>query len=180
MKIIKITSDIILQQLSINDAADIFNTINTQRDYLGKWLPFVEHTKKQEYTEKFIMEATNAPEDKFEYTFTIRINNTFAGIIGFKDTDRINKKTEMGYWLSENYQGNGIITKAVNKLCDFAFNELDINRIQIKCAVGNIKSKNIPKRLNFIYEGIERDGELLTGGFYTDLEIYSKLKKEVN
>lgn len=74
----------------------------------------------------------------------------------------------------------GVITKSVNKLCEFAFRELEINRIQIKCAVGNIPSKNIPKRLGFVFEGIEREGELLSGGIYTDIEVYSKLKSEFN
>jgi ribosomal-protein-serine acetyltransferase len=70
------------------------------------------------------------------------------------------------------------VTRSVERLCDFAFNELGINRIQIKCAVGNSASSNIPKRLGFIFEGIEREGELLSNGFFTDLEVYSKLKHE--
>ena len=120
----------------------------------------------------------NAAEDRFEYVFAIRNQNEFIGLIGLKSTDKVNKKTEIGYWLSEKYQKQGIMTKSVSKLCDFAFNELGINRIQIKCAVGNDPSKNIPKRLNFKFEGIERDGELLTGNVYTDLEVYSKLKND--
>lgn len=60
----------------------------------------------------------------------------------------------------------------------FAFEKMGINRIQIKCAVGNKLSSNIPKRLGFKLEGVERQGELLTGGVYTDLEVYSKLKSE--
>ncbi len=70
------------------------------------------------------------------------------------------------------------MTKSVNELCNFAFTKLQINRIQIKCAVGNTPSKNIPKRLGFKLEGVERDGELLTGNVFTDLEVYSKLKND--
>ena len=66
----------------------------------------------------------------------------------------------------------------MDRLCDFAFHQLEINRIQIKCAVENKSSSNIPKRLGFSLEGIERQGELLTGDFFTDLEIYSKLKSD--
>ena len=46
-------------------------------------------------------------------------------------------------------------------------------RIQIKCAVENRSSSNIPKRLGFKFEGIERDGEPLIGNVFTDLEVYS-------
>lgn len=110
--------------------------------------------------------------------FTIRKQDKFIGLIGFKDTDRTNKKTEIGYWLSEKYQKQGIITRSVEKLCDFAFNELGLNRVQIRCAVDNQRSKNIPQRLGFKFEGVERDGELLTGNIFTDLEIYSKLRSD--
>ena len=63
-------------------------------------------------------------------------------------------------------------------LIDYAFDELELNRIAIKCAVGNQPSKNIPMRLGFVFEGIERDGELFPDGHFVDLEVYSLLKKE--
>lgn len=176
--IIKIDSDIELKQLELSDSKDIFKTINSQREYLGKWLPFVEFTKELFDTEKFVDSVVHAPEDKFEYVFVIRKLKEFVGLIGFKDTDQQNKKTEIGYWLSEKYQKQGIITKSLEKLCDFAFNNLGINRIQIKCAVENKSSIKIPQNLGFKFEGIERNGELLTGGVFTDLEVYSKLKSD--
>jgi ribosomal-protein-serine acetyltransferase len=175
---IKVDNDIELKQLEQSDAVDIFKTIDNQREYLGKWLPFVEFTKEISDSDSFVASVVNAPEDRFEYVFTIRKGGEFAGLIGFKDTDRLNKKTEIGYWLSEKYQKQGIVTRSVDKLCDFAFNTQGLNRVQIKCAVGNTPSKNIPKRLGFKLEGIERQGELLTGGVFTDLEIYSKLKSD--
>lgn len=174
--ILKVDTEIELKQLEQSDAIDIFKTIDTQRDYLEKWLPFVAFTKEIFDTEIFVDSVVNAPEDRFEYVFAIRKCNEFVGLIGFKDTDKQNNKTEIGYWLSEKYQKQGIVTKSVASLCDFAFNKQGINRIQIKCAVENISSKNIPKRLGFKFEGIERQGELLSGGSYTDLEIYSKLR----
>lgn len=176
--IIKVDTEIELKQLELSDSIDIFNTIDNQRDYLGKWLPFVAFTKEVSDTEKFVDSVVNATEDRLEYVFAIRKCNEFVGLIGFKDTDRQNKKTEIGYWLSEKHQKQGIVTKSVDKLCDFAFNNQGINRIQIKCAVENISSKNIPRKLGFKFEGIERQGELLTNNFFTNLEIYSKLKSD--
>ena len=161
-------NEILLRQLELDDYKVIFETIDTQREYLGKWLPFVEFTKKPDDSKKFVEMTINLPEDRFEYVFIIRRENQFVGLIGFKCTDKQNKKTEIGYWLSEIFQGKGIATKSVKRLCDFAFNELGINRVQIKCAVGNEKSKSIPKRLGFSFEGIERDGELLKV-FYSSL-----------
>ena len=173
-----IDAEIELRQLELSDSKDIFNTLNSQREYLGKWLPFVEFTKEIKDTETFVDSIVNAPKYRFEYVFTIQKQNHFIGLIGFKDTDLSNKKTEIGYWISQEYQGQGIVTKSVKKLCEFAFDELQMSRVQIKCAVDNKKSINIPKKLGFNFEGIEKDGELLTGNILTDLAIYSKLKDE--
>jgi ribosomal-protein-serine acetyltransferase len=176
--ILNIDNSTTLKQLKLSDSTDIFNLINSERDYLGKWLPFVALTKEITDTEQFIKSIIEAPDEKREYVFTIRRDNKFIGLIGFKDTDRSNAKTEIGYWLSETYQKQGIITNAVKELCNFAFNTLNINRVVIKCAKENIPSINVANRLGFVYEGTERDGEILTGGIYTDLKIFSMLKKE--
>jgi len=104
MIILKIDTEIELKQLEQSDSIDIFKTIDSQREYLGEWLPFVEFTKDVSDTERFVDSVVNAPEDRFEYVFAIRRQNEFIGIIGFKGTDKVNKKTEIGYWLSEKYQ----------------------------------------------------------------------------
>lgn len=100
------------------------------------------------------------------------------GLIGFIRSDTHNKKTEIGYWMSQYAQGKGIMTKCVKALCHIAFEELDMNRIQIKCAIGNTPSSNIPKRLGFYFEGIERDGEIYAQDTFRDLEVYSLLKND--
>lgn len=176
--IIKIDEEITLRSLTISDATDIFNTIDKQRVYLGKWLPFVEFTKELKDTESFVSSVVNVLDEKKEVVFTIRKKDEFIGLIDLNQSNIANKRTEIGYWLSQHEQGKGVVSKSVVKLCDFAFNELGMNRVQIKCAVNNIPSKSIPKRLGFKFEGVERDGELLTGNVFTDLEIYSKLKSD--
>ena len=175
---LKIDTEIELVQLTSEDAVAIFNTIDSQRDYLEKWLPFVKFTNQLNDSVAFVLSVTNAPEDRFEYIFTIRKKGEFVGLVGFKDTDRENQKTEIGYWLSETHQKLGIVTRSVARLCDFAFHEMGMNRVQIKCAVENTSSINVPKRLGFQYEGIERQGELLSGNTFTDLMIFSKLKSD--
>jgi ribosomal-protein-serine acetyltransferase len=174
-----IDEGLVLKQLEPSDALDIFTTIDTQRAFLGKWLPFVEYTHFIADTQSFVESVVHADEAHFEFVFVIRKNQEFAGLIGFKSTDKLNKRTEIGYWLSESFQKQGIVTRAVERLCAFAFQELGMNRIQVKCAVGNIPSKRVAQRLGFVFEGIERQGEWLTEGFFTDVEVYSKLKSDL-
>ncbi len=178
MEKITINSSTVLKEIELSDAENIFNTINSQRDYLGKWLPFVEFTKTVEDSETFINSVLNAPEESKVTNYVILHKNEFAGLAGFVRPDKGNRKIEIGYWLSENFQKKGIMTECVKALINKAFNELEMNRIQIKCGVGNIPSRNVAKRAGLQFEGIERDGELFPDEKFIDLEIYSILKKE--
>lgn len=178
MKTIYVTEHILLRSIELSDAGDIFNTIDSQREYLGKWLPFVAFTQKIEDTRQFISSILNVAPENRDDTFVIHYQGHFAGLIGFKSTDKQNKRTEIGYWLSEPFQKKGIMTLSVQSLIRLAFDEMNIHRIQIKCAVGNIPSRSIPLRLGFRYEGTERDGELLSENRFTDIEVYSKLKTD--
>lgn len=79
--IMKIDNEIELKPLERSDSVDIFEAIDSQREYLGKWLPFVEYTRKISDTEKYVNSVVNAPEDRFEYVFTIRKQDDFLGLI---------------------------------------------------------------------------------------------------
>ena len=69
------------------------------------------------------------------------------------------------------------MTKACREFVDYAFNTLELNRVEIRCAEDNLKSRAIPERLGFTKEGIIRDGELLNHG-YVDSVVYGILKRE--
>jgi len=172
IKVIRVNENIELRQIGLADAEAIFDTINTQREYLGKWLPFVENTKEVENTRDYIRVMLAVPDDKGDIVFVIHYQGKFAGLIGLKETDMEIRQTEIGYWLSEPYQKKGIVTESVQALMQFASINLNINKFLIRCAVGNIPSKNIPLKLGYQLACIEKDGELLTGGNYTDIEVY--------
>jgi ribosomal-protein-serine acetyltransferase len=177
MEHLRINENIRLEALTLSMAATIFETIDRDRDFLNQWLPFVEFTQKLSDTENFINSLINQTGKKRDEVFAIWYKEEFAGLIGFKDTDWVNRKTELGYWLTRKMQGKGIITSSVEKLIGYAFKKLKMNRIQIKVAKGNSKSAAIPKKLGFQYEGTERDGELHQTNFF-DLEVYSLLKSD--
>jgi len=178
MEHIRVNEKIRLEMLKASMAQIIFETIDRDRKYLRNWLPFVDDTKKVSDTETFIATVTNTNNNK-DIIYSIWYNEMFAGLIGFKDTDWMNKKSEIGYWLAENMQGKRIVTSCVEKLIQHAFQKLKLNRIQIKVAENNTKSASIPKRLGFVYEGTERAGEKHHNK-YLNLKVYSLLKEDIS
>lgn len=163
-----------LRPLQVEDAQALFNILDSQRQQMRVWLPFVDKTKKMEDTQNAFASFCT-PENP---QFAILCQDEVVGLIGFKETDFASKKTEIGYWLSFDHQGKGLMTRAVKLLLDYAFNEKQLNRVTIKAAEQNKKSRRIPQSLGFTQEGIERDGELLVDNIYTDIVVYNLLKKE--
>ena len=174
MAYLNIDEDLSLRPLRKEDATGIFHILDTYRDNMRRWLPFVDSTLSVEDSEAF----TESVEFGDEEVFAIIYKGQFAGIIGFKYSEPGNNRTEIGYWLSPEFQRLGIMTRCVRTLCGYAFETLGMHRIAIKCAVGNTASIAIPQKLGFRLEGIERDGELLCDGNYTDIESWSLLSDE--
>jgi ribosomal-protein-serine acetyltransferase len=166
-----------LERIALSHVELIFNAIDQNRKFLRKWLPFVDFTNKVADTERFVRSILEKSVANRDEVYVIWYKHEFAGLIGFKDKDHINDKIEVGYWLVEKMTGKGIATAATRKMVNLAFRNMDMNRVQIRCGVGNDKSSAIPKRLGFIFEGIERNGERHNHS-YIDLEVYSLLKRE--
>jgi ribosomal-protein-serine acetyltransferase len=177
MQSIVVTNEILLERLNPNDAPVLFYAIDQNRAFLGKWLPFVVNTCSVNDSLSFIQTVIKFREETLNEVYTIWYKGSFAGLIGYHNTDRVNEKTELGYWLTEEMTGRGIISKSCRKLIDIAFEKMMMNRVTIRCAVGNVPSENIAIRLGFLFEGIERAGERHGEQFF-DLKVFSLLKKE--
>ena len=105
--------------------------------------------------------------------------NRLVGMIGFNTIDGTARRSEIGYWIDSEYQGQGIVTQGCRSLIAHGFNELDLNRIEIRCATGNDRSRAIAERLGFIHEGTIRQTEWLYDHF-EDHALYALLRSEWN
>jgi ribosomal-protein-serine acetyltransferase len=125
----------------------------------------------------YILKCKKESEQSNDFGYVIIYNDTIAGRIGLHHIDKQNKIASIGYWLAKDFAGKGIITKSCKAIIDYAFDVLDLNRIEIKCGTGNFKSKAVPERLGFKQEGIIRQGEFVNNKFI-DLFIFSMIKSE--
>ena len=174
---INIENSLYLESVSVDDASQTYDLINSQRDYLGEWLPWVDYVKETKDCVTSIKNCVQRNEAGTSLDLSIKRNEKVIGRIGLHYIDKSNNNTSIGYWLSQNEKGKGVMTKAVEALCNYCFDELKMNRIGIACATGNLKSQSIPKRLGFKLEGHFRERELVNG-VYLDHYVYSKLKTE--
>ena len=169
-----------LREATLADAEVIFRAIDNHRDYLSVWLPFVPQVTCIEDERRFLSATMAVPDDERNTVFIIEYGGACCGLIGLVNTQNANARTEIGYWLLPEFQHRGVMTRAVVILCQWLTTERNMNRIQIRCAVANAPSNAIPRRLGFTLEGVERAGERLASGHYTDSNVYSILKTEID
>jgi len=164
-----------LKLLEERHAYALYSAISSDREYLREWLPWVDATRSTDDTREFIDKSLRQFAKNAGFHAGIWVDGEYAGTIGCQAVNWANRKVELGYWLGSRYTGRGIMTAAVSAMCDQAFDEWSLNRVQLQCAAGNVRSQAIPRRLGFREEGLIEQGQLLYGKFH-DLIVFGMLR----
>lgn len=163
-----------LKMLDLQDAKELFTLTVESKEKLREWLPFIDYTKSVDDTKNFIQSTMKQFSENNGFQAGIWYEGKIAGVIGFHKIDWNNKSTSIGYWLGNDYVGLGLMTKSVEAFIDYAFKEIKLNRVEIRAAVENKKSRAIPERLGFTEEGCVRQAEWLYD-HYVDHVVYGML-----
>jgi ribosomal-protein-serine acetyltransferase len=166
-----------LRLLEERHAAAVFAAVSREREGLREWLPWVDATLTEDDVLAFIRSSLEQFAANNGFAAGIWNHDSYIGNIGTHKIDWLNRKVEIGYWLSQSFQGRGLVTEASRTVVTHALGELDLNRVEIHCAAGNTKSAAIPRRLGFTLEGTIREGQLLNGRYH-DILLFSMLKRE--
>ena len=109
--------------------------------------------------------------------FAIVINNEVAGSIGVHPKLDIHcKNAEIGYWIAEEYWGNGIVPLAIKLMVNYAFQTFDITRIYARTFDTNIKSQRVLEKAGFILEAELKETFYKYGTVYDEV-IYATRKQ---
>ena len=166
-----------LKILEEREAEPLFKLVDSNRNYLAEFLPFVEHTNKVEDSKTFIQSSLQQFARGDGFHCGIWYDQKLVGVIGLHYLDLVNKRTSIGYYLAEDFQKKGIMTRCTKALIQYVYEEYDINRIEIQMSTKNKKSRAIPIRRGFTQEGILRSDERVQGKF-SDSYVYSLLREE--
>jgi ribosomal-protein-serine acetyltransferase len=169
--------DIEIVLLNDEHAEQLFNLVDRNRSHLSPWFGWVKYMTSTDSFRNFITASKQRMEDGAEISYVIFYKGELAGRIGIYYIDKANRSGGIGYWLGKEYVGKGIVSSCIPEILSAGFNDLHLNRIEIKCATDNARSKAVPERFSFYYEGIMREAEMHEKGF-KDLHLFSMLKKE--
>jgi ribosomal-protein-serine acetyltransferase len=163
----------LLRQSRIEDLDAIWAAVEEERDRIGVWMPWVETTRTKDDERVWLERVVDAGALD---GCGIWLEGEFAGGIGLM-LDSFGIVGEIGYWIRTGFEGRGLVTRACAALVDHAFEAIGLHRLVIRAGVENHRSRAIPERLGFTFEGIAREEGRGVGGFY-DLAVYGLLDRE--
>lgn len=159
-----------------SDADELYGVIAANREYLSRWMPWAPN-QTLEGTLTFIRASRQQLADNRGFQTAIVQEGRIVGVLGYHSIDWENRSTTIGYWIAESAQGHGTMTQSVAALADHAFRAWKLNRVEIRAAVENDRSRAIPRRLGFVEEGVLRQSERV-GDRFVDHVVYSMLAED--
>ncbi len=174
---IHIDNTIQLESTSEKHAETLYEAVNKNRAHLSVFLPWVAKMQSVNDFKEYINNCELLHQQGKEVSFVIILNGAPVGRIGLHHIDVLNKNAAIGYWLTKDAEGKGIISKSCKAIIDYGFRELALHRIELKAATHNLRSRAIPKKFGFTQEGILRQAEWVNNE-YLDNVLYSLLSNE--
>ena len=89
-----------------------------------------------------------------------------------------NNAREIGYWIDKDCTGQGFATEVSAVLTQVAFDIDMVDRVEIHCAIENLASAAVPRKLGYTHEATLRQRNQLLDGHYHDAMIWSILRAE--
>lgn len=168
------TDRLLLRQIDKEDIQHIFEGLSNPEviKFYGISYTSLESTKEQ------MTWYSNLEKSKTGIWWAISSQDKrkFYGAIGFYGISREHKKAEIGYWLLPEFWGKGYIQEAASKVVQYAFETLELHRIEALIESENSASAKTLEKLGFQFEGRMRDSEIKNEKYIT-VDIFSKLNE---
>lgn len=164
------------------DADELARLVTANEAHLRPWMPWVDGARPT--SQLAFIETRALPglaiADGFECALVE--DGRMIGAAGVHDVNAPSRRGSIGYWIDKDSQGNGYVTKAVSAILDRCFTAPVLagepfERLDIFAEVDNLRSRAVPERLGFTFEGVLRRHRH-NGTRYADFAVYSLLRGE--
>jgi len=170
---------LMLRPFRRRDVGPLHDAITVSLADLQPWLPWVEGYDRG-VAQRFVRESVSAWAERRAYDFTVRTiedPNRHIGNVSIWHTSTANDIGEVGYWIRSDETGNGYGAEATTRATQVGFEEMRLHKVQLRIAVGNVRSEQIARRIGFVNEGTLRD-EVKVGDRWLDHTVWSLLESE--
>jgi ribosomal-protein-serine acetyltransferase len=151
--------------------------IERDRPMLAAWLPWAAGQTLRS-TGEFIRSARRQGDEDVALEAAIVQDGAIVGTIGLSRVIHAHGFANLGYWLASDAQGRGTVTLAAAAMIEWALRgPWQLHRIEVRAGVENVRSRAVPERLGFTFEGVSRGAERI-GDRWLDHAVYGLLADE--
>ena len=162
---------------------EFYSLIDRNREHIKATFPVtVTDCADMEATTAFLGEAALNQERKENYYYYLRHSesNRLIGYVVIKNISPVLMKCELAYFVDKDFEGQGVITKAVTDVLAVCFDELHMNKVYICTSPVNIASQRIALKHGFSREGMLRQEFRNGEGVLEDVVYFGLLKEDYN
>lgn len=160
------------------DGAAVNEAVRESIEELRPWMPWAQNAPTIEESEINIRKSRLQFLERTDLRLQL-IQKESGQLVGSSGLHRIDwkaRKFEIGYWVRTSYSKQGYITEAVEAITNYAIQELQANRIEIRCDSRNTQSARVAERSGFVLEGILRNDACDVDGAIRDTMVFSKVR----
>ncbi len=179
------TTDYILENdvalLRPLEANDIQNLLPFSINEPDLWQYSLVTAAGEENLKQYIVTALRAKNNKMEYPFIIfdKKQNSYAGLTRFYDIQLAHKTLQLGYtWYGKAFQGTGLNKNCKLLLLEFAFEQMQMERVEFRADNNNARSIAAMKSIGCVVEGVLRQNVPKQISGRRDSIVLSILKSE--
>lgn len=177
----ELTSErLLLRAFHASDAEPICAAVLESIEEFLPWLPWCHRRYSIDDTRAFLDSRASAFHNDGEYAFAMieRATGRLVGACGVNQIDRVNLRANLGYWVRTGAAGRGYAPESTRVLARWAFDALELVRIEIVAAVGNAASQRVAEKVGATREGVARR-RLQVRGESLDAVVFSLVREDV-
>lgn len=161
------TKRLVIRDLTLDDAEGLASQGNDPDINFFNWyLPYPLSLAKA----KSIISKRNTTFGSHRWIYELGIflkdTNSFIGVISLYDVSKPDKKAKLGYWIGKSYRGKGYVSEAIIRILEFAFIELNLNKVSAKSLEENHISNNILQKMGFRLVGVSKLDKIIQNRGY--------------
>lgn len=158
-----------LRAPELRDFQEWADVRDASRAYLTPWEPTwaVDETSRTAYRNRLRRYVEDARDDKAYALFLFRSeDDALVGGLTLSSVRRgVAHMASLGYWAGQMYAGKGYVTAGVRAIVNYAFDDLELHRVEAACQPNNIASRRVLEKNGFIHEGLARSYLKINGAW---------------
>ena len=161
------------------DAWKICDFCITNAHCLKRYFPkTLEQNLNPTLSQLFVETKVRNFERKAEFVFTLKHSETreLAGLIYIKEIDGKKKQGEFAYCIGYTFEGQGLTSKAIKALSKYAFDDLELETLQIITHKDNLPSVKVALNNSFMWKKTLANEFTPMGEAPLDMELYELYK----